>query len=40
VMRVKIETTKGEVRKGVKSIARDTLIACFVLFILFLIKTL
>ncbi len=39
-MRVKIETTKGEVRKGVKAIVRDTLIACAVLFILFLIKTL
>lgn len=39
-MRVKIETTKGEVRKGVKAVLRDTLIACAIQFILFLIKTL
>jgi len=39
-MKVKIQTTKSEVRKGVKAIVRDTLIACAVLFILFLIKTL
>jgi hypothetical protein len=38
-MKVKIQTTKSEVRKGAKAILRDTLIGCAVLIILFILKS-
>ena len=38
-MKVKIQTDKNEVRRGVKAILRDILIACAVLIILFILKT-